>query len=90
MQIQLDMPTGLEEQLKALILQATKEAMEENKKQMAAKEWMNLKEGAAYAGVSYSTFMKFRAMGLKIAEVDGTIKRVNKKEIDRFMESLEF
>lgn len=47
-------------------------------------EWMNLKEGAAYAGVSYNTFMKFRVQGLSICEIDG-IKRVSKTEIDNFL-----
>lgn len=49
------------------------------------KEWFSLKEAAKYAGVSYNTFMKFRIRGLKICEIDG-IKRVSKKEIDRFLE----
>lgn len=53
------------------------------------KEWMNLKEGATYAGVSYGTFIKFRAMGLKIAEVEG-IKRVSRKEINRFLNEHSF
>ena len=52
-------------------------------------EWFSLKEGAKYAGVSYNTFMKFRVLGLKIAEIDG-IKRVSRKEIDRFLEQHSF
>ena len=40
-------------------------------------------EGAAYAGVSYNSFMKFRIYGLKVCEVEG-VKRVSKTEIDRF------
>lgn len=48
------------------------------------KEWMTLKEGANYAGVSYNTLIKFRLMGLKAAEIDG-VKRVSKTEIDRFL-----
>lgn len=53
------------------------------------KEWFSLKEGAVYAGVSYGTFIKFRKMGLKIAEVEG-IKRVSRKEIDTFLENHSF
>lgn len=44
---------------------------------------MTLKDGVAYAGVSYNSFMKFRIYGLKICEVEG-VKRVSKTEIDRF------
>jgi len=52
-------------------------------------EWMSLKEGAVYAKVSYNTFMKFRLMGLKVSEIDG-IKRVSRKEIDKFLENHSF
>ncbi|MFD2868432.1 DNA-binding protein [Kurthia populi] len=51
-----------------------------------SKEWLSLKEGAKYAGVSYNTFIKFREMGLRVAEVEG-IKRVSRKEIDTFLEN---
>lgn len=53
------------------------------------KEWLSLKEGATYAGVSYNTFIKFRTMGLKVTEIDG-VKRVSKKEVDRFMKEYSF
>ncbi|WP_144513063.1 helix-turn-helix domain-containing protein [Bacillus sp. FJAT-22090] len=52
-------------------------------------EWMSLKEGAKYADVSYNTFMKFRLKGLKVSEVDG-VKRVSRKEIDKFLENHSF
>jgi len=50
------------------------------------KEWLSLKEAATYAGVSYNTFIKFREMGLRVAEVEG-VKRVSRKEIDTFFEN---
>ena len=53
-------------------------------KEFSIKEWMKLTEGAAYAGVSYNTFMKFRIRGLKICEIDG-VRRVSKTEIDNFL-----
>ncbi|MCR8853495.1 DNA-binding protein [Lysinibacillus fusiformis] len=86
MEIKFDMPGGLGEQLKAMVLAATKEALEMSQKQLTAKEWMSLKEGATYAGVSYNSFTKFREMGLKVCEIDG-IKRVSKKEIDLFLQN---
>lgn len=54
-----------------------------------SKEWLSLKEAATYAGVSYNTFIKFREMGLKVAEIEG-IKRVSRKEIDTFFENHSF
>ena len=53
------------------------------------KEWMSLKEAAKYAGVSYNTLIKFRHIGLKVSEI-GSIKRISKKEIDRFLEEHSF
>lgn len=52
-------------------------------------EWLSLKEGASYAGVSYNTFIKFRNMGLEVAEIDG-IKRVSKSKIDSFLRQHSF
>lgn len=49
------------------------------------KEWMNMKEAAAYIGVSFNTLTKFRTLGLKICEIDG-VKRVSRKQIDQFLQ----
>ena len=86
MRIELDMPEGLEEQLTNIVLMATKQAMEQYQKEVSVKDWMSIKEGASYAGVSVNTFNKFRIMGLKICELDG-VKRVSRKEIDNFLVS---
>lgn len=85
MQLEFDIPQGLEEQLRHVVLTATKEAINQYQKQLTAKEWMSLKEGAAYAGVSYNSFIKFREMGLKVCEIDG-IKRVSRTAIELFLE----
>lgn len=51
------------------------------------KEWLTVKEGANYAGVSYNTFMKFHLqLGLKFCLIDG-VRRVSRKEIDTFLQS---
>ncbi|MCG7346079.1 helix-turn-helix domain-containing protein [Sporosarcina sp. ACRSL] len=85
MRIELDMPQGLEEQLRNVVLNTVREAMNQYNEQQLSKEWMSLKEGSAYAGVSYNTFIKFRELGLRVCEIDG-VKRVSKKEIDDFLE----
>lgn len=85
MRMELDMPQGLEEQLRHVVLTTLTEAINQHQQQQSAKEWINLKEGAAYAGVSYNTFIKFREMGLKICEIDG-IKRVSRTAVDLFLE----
>lgn len=56
---------------------------------MIAKEWMTLKEGAKYAGISYNTLIKFRQKGLKVAEIDG-VKRISKTEIDNFFQDYSY
>lgn len=75
----------LKKELKNLIENTFEELLKENN----TKEWMNLKEGAAYAGVCYNTFLGFRNKGLRICEIEG-IKRVSKTEIDNFMNSHSF
>lgn len=67
------------------ILEAIKEWIVTSKANNS-KEWLSLKEAATYAGVSYNTFIKFRELGLKVAEIEG-IKRVSRKEIDTFFEN---
>ncbi|MCY9545478.1 helix-turn-helix domain-containing protein [Lysinibacillus xylanilyticus] len=52
-------------------------------------EWLSINSAAKYVGVSYNTFIKFRHMGLKVCEIDG-IKRVSRKEIDRFLEEYSY
>ena len=85
MRIELDMPVGLEEQLRNVVLSSIKDAFNDFTKQTSTKEWMSIKEGTDYAGVSHNTFKKFREMGMKVSEVNG-IKRVSKAEIDNFLE----
>lgn len=85
MRIELEMPAGLEEELRSIVLLTVKDAFSEFVKYQQTKEWMSLKEGADYAGVSFNTFKKFREMGLKVCEIDG-VKRVSKAEIDNFLE----
>lgn len=58
---------------------------EELSKNLTTDHWLTLNMAAKYAGVSYNTFIKFRTRGLKVCEIEG-IKRVSKKEIDRFLE----
>lgn len=83
--IQIPEIPGLESQLKEMVFQATHEALEQYKKSLVSKDWFSLREAQEYIGVSNVTFSKFRTMGLKIMEVD-SVKRVSKKELDRFME----
>ncbi|MGE7910776.1 helix-turn-helix domain-containing protein [Lysinibacillus xylanilyticus] len=75
--------------IEELIVNVVNQTLQIAKQTFVISEWMSLKEGAKYAGVSYNTFMKFRGMGLKISEVDG-VKRVSRKEIDQFLESHSF
>ncbi|MGE8036733.1 DNA-binding protein [Lysinibacillus sp. NPDC093692] len=84
MPLTLDLPTEFDNDLQTLINSTLKQIVQDIQIQNTQKEWMSLKEGANYAGVSYNTFMKFRIKGLKISEIDG-VKRVSKTEIDNFL-----
>ena len=78
-----------EANMEKLILAVVTKTISSLKKSFGDSEWMSLKEAAKYANVSYNTLMKFRVMGLKISEIDG-VKRVSKKEVDRFLEEHSF
>lgn len=78
-----------ETHIEELIVNTLNKALFSSKQPFKHHEWMTLKDGAKYAGVAYNTFIKFREKGLKVSEVDG-VKRVSRKEIDRFLESHSF
>lgn len=78
---------GLENILTELIINCTNQAIKSQR--FVSKEWFSLSEAAKYAGVSNNTLVKFRQLGLKVCEIDG-IKRVSKKEIDRFLEEYSY
>lgn len=78
-----------EANMEKLILAVVTKTISSLKESFGDSEWMSLKEAAKYANVSYNTLMKFRVMGLKIPEIDG-VKRVSKKEVDRFLEEHSF
>ncbi|SES17820.1 DNA-binding protein [Psychrobacillus sp. OK032] len=75
------MNTNIEE----VVMKAVQKALLTTQHQFMDSGWLSLKDGAKYAGVANNTFMKFRAMGLQVCEIEG-IKRVSRKEIDRFLE----
>ena len=79
------MNTNIEE----VVMKAVQKALLTTQHQFMDSEWLSLKAGAKYAGVAFNTFMKFRAMGLQVCEIEG-IKRVSRKEIDRFLEDHSF
>ncbi|WP_223823596.1 DNA-binding protein [Rummeliibacillus sp. TYF-LIM-RU47] len=79
-----------EKELKQLLQTLLNDLVEDFKKKLTCnKEWMTLKEGAAYADVSYNTLMKLRLSGLRVFEIDG-IKRISKTEIDNFFKKNSF
>jgi len=80
---------NVESHMEELIINTINKALLSSKQMLGLNEWMSITEGAKYAGVSYNTFAKFREKGLKVSEIDG-VKRVSRKEIDRFLESRSF
>lgn len=78
---------SLENILTELIINCTNQAIKSQ--HFVSKEWFSLSEASKYAGVSHNTFVKFRKSGLRVCEIDG-IKRVSKKEIDRFLEEFSY
>ncbi|WP_431027812.1 DNA-binding protein [Lysinibacillus sp. LZ02] len=75
--------------MEEVIMKAVQKALLASQHQFMDSGWLSLKDGAKYAGVSYNTFIKFREMGLQVCEIEG-IKRVSRKEIDRFLQHHSF
>lgn len=76
-------------EIEEVIMKAVQKAVQAVHYEFVDSGWLSLKEGASYAGVSYNTLMKYRTLGLKICEIDG-VKRISRKEIDRFFQEYSF
>lgn len=76
-------------ELEGIVLKAVQKALQAAHHEFVDSGWLSLKEGAQYAGVSYNTLMKYRTMGLQVCEIDG-VKRISRKEIDRFFQEHSF
>ncbi|MGE7021337.1 helix-turn-helix domain-containing protein [Solibacillus cecembensis] len=76
-------------ELEQLIMKAVQKALHAAHHEFVDSGWLSLKEGAKYAGVSYNTLMKYRTLGLQVCEIDG-VKRISRKEIDRFFQEHSF
>jgi hypothetical protein len=74
--------TGIE-QMEVIVEMTVKEIL--NNK-VIEKDWMSFTDAKAYIGISTNTLAKYREMGLKVFEIEG-VKRVSRKEIDRFLET---
>lgn len=73
-------------EIKTQLEEIIKDAIESNLKRLQPrKQWLTLKEAAAYLGVAQNSLSKLRRRGLVVAEIEG-IKRVSITELDRFME----
>lgn len=70
-------------ELEHIIMEAVQKALQATHHEFFDSGWLSLKDGAKYAGVSYNTLMKYRTLGLQVCEIDG-VKRISRKEIDRF------
>ena len=75
-----------EKRLITAIVKAIQEKIQipQNEPDHTQDEWMKLKDAAKYLGVSEGTFSRLRIHGLKVFEDKGT-KRVNKKDLERYM-----
>ena len=75
--------------IEELVIKAVQKALQAAHHEFIDSGWLSLKEGAKYAGVSYNTLMKYRTLGLQVCEIDG-VKRISRKEIDRFFQEHSF
>jgi len=75
--------------IEEIVIKAVQKALQAAQHEFVDSGWLSLKEGAKYAGVSYNTLLKYRQYGLQVCEIEG-IKRISRKEIDRFFQEHSF
>lgn len=76
-------------EIEEIVIKAVQKALQAAQHEFVDCGWLSLKEGAKYAGVSYNTLLKYRQYGLQVCEIEG-IKRISRKEIDRFFQEHSF
>ncbi len=76
-------------EIEEIVIKAVQKVLQAAQYEFVDSGWLSLKEGAKYTGVSYNTLLKYGQYGLQVCEIDG-IKRISRKEIDRFFQEHSF
>lgn len=89
MNINIPIPSGVQDDLRSMIANLAHEVIQEAKGQEAlAKDYMTIKETCSYLNISFVTLQKWQTLGLKSITIEG--KRLfKKKTIDEFMKTYE-
>lgn len=90
--ISIPIPDTFQDDFKAMLTIAAKEAIEVAKKQetpYAFKEWLTLKEAQQYLGISWQTLNQWRQQGLRVSEMSPRNIFVHKEELNRFIKEYE-
>ncbi|WP_035053446.1 helix-turn-helix domain-containing protein [Carnobacterium pleistocenium] len=84
--LQIPVPDTFQDEFKAMLTIAAREAIAAAKQQEACygKEWLKQKEACEWLNISYGTIQLWKSKGLKIATVEG-ITLISKTEINRFL-----
>jgi hypothetical protein len=90
----MDIPLTLSEEslnvIHGVMLKSAQEAFSEVVRRQKYPRYMTIKDASSYAGVAVNTFRKdFINKGLKVIDPDG-LKRIDKNDIDEFMENMKF
>lgn len=91
MNINLPIPPGVQDELRAMISNLAHEVIQEVKGQEAiAKDYMNAKDTCIYLGISFVTLQAWERLGLKSIRIKSEGKKLFKKTtIDEFMKTYE-
>lgn len=84
--LQIPLPDTFQEDFKAMLTIAAREAIATAKQQEVSygKEWLKQKEACEWLNISYGTLQLWRSKGLQVATVEG-ITLISKEEINRFL-----
>ncbi|WP_028273898.1 helix-turn-helix domain-containing protein [Atopococcus tabaci] len=90
-ELKVSVSDELQEQIETLLAESVQTILEEFQKReepYVGREWLNMKEAAAWAGCSYGTLRRWESHGLKVSVVSGK-RMISKTEITRFLKEHE-
>lgn len=88
-EMKIPIPEEVQDDIRALFTQLAKDAIQDARRQeRKAYDYMTLQETCEYLNISPGTLIKWRGMGLKVAEIEGK-KFINYYTLRDFIESHE-
>ena len=87
--INLSLPEGELAKIKVAMLESATDAFKQASKQHNYGPYLSLGEAAQYVGISRASLTKLISEGLSVIQVTGSIQRISKQTLDKFLKDKE-